>query len=54
MRSVEAGRILEIALRGNKDNAIAEMEGKYAGTASSLLAETLKWKEKCEEPEVRE
>jgi hypothetical protein len=49
---MEAGRILEIALRGNKDNALAEMEGRYAEISSSLVAEMLKWKAECEEPEV--
>lgn len=50
----EAGKILEIALRGNKDNAITEMGGQYAEISSSLLAEMLKWKAECEENEVRE
>ena len=41
---IEAGRILEIALLGNKDNAVAELEGQYAKISSSLIGALLKWK----------
>jgi hypothetical protein len=41
---IEAGRILEIALLGHKDNAVAELEGQYAKISSSLVAELLAWK----------
>ena len=43
---IEAGRVLEIALRGNRDNAIAEMaEGEgYAEISASLIDELLNWK----------
>jgi methyl-accepting chemotaxis protein len=51
---MEAGRILEIALLGNKDNAIAELEGKYTQLSSSLIAELLKWKASLEKDYPRE
>jgi methyl-accepting chemotaxis protein len=43
---IEAGRILDIALRGNMDNAIAEMADgrRYAEFSASLMDELLKWK----------
>jgi hypothetical protein len=45
---IEAGRILDIALRGDRDNAIAEMaEGRrYAEISAALIAELLNWKAK--------
>jgi hypothetical protein len=42
---MEAGRVLEIALAGNKDYAIADMAGQYTQISSSLVDELLKWKE---------
>jgi len=41
---VEAGRILEIALLGHKDNAVVELAGQYAKLSSSLIAELVGWK----------
>ena len=50
---LEAGRILEIALIGHSDNAIADMAGRYARISSSLVAELLKWKAELEGEEPR-
>jgi Chemoreceptor zinc-binding domain len=43
---MEVGRILDIALRGDRDNAIAQTAegGRYAEISASLIAELLKWK----------
>jgi len=43
---IEAGRILDIALRGDRNNAIAELaEGRhYAEISASLIDELLNWK----------
>jgi Chemoreceptor zinc-binding domain len=43
---IEAGHILDIALRGDRDNAFAETaKGKrYAEISASLIDELLKWK----------
>ena len=43
---IEAGRILDIALRGDRDNAIAEMaKGRpYAEISASLMNELRSWK----------
>jgi hypothetical protein len=43
---IEAGRVLEIALRGFRSNAVAEMaEGeRYADISASLIDELLNWK----------
>jgi methyl-accepting chemotaxis protein len=43
---IEAGRILDIALRGDRDNALAEMaQGRrYAEISAALIAELLNWK----------
>jgi methyl-accepting chemotaxis protein len=43
---IEAGRILDIALRGDRDNAFAEMAKgrRYAEISASLIDELMKWK----------
>jgi len=43
---IEAGRVLDIALRGNRSNAVAEMaeRGRYAEISASLISELLNWK----------
>jgi Chemoreceptor zinc-binding domain len=43
---IEAGRILDIALRGDQGNAVAELaEGSsYAGISTALINELLNWK----------
>jgi hypothetical protein len=43
---IEGGRILDIALRGDRDNALAEMaEGRrYAEISAALVHELLNWK----------
>jgi hypothetical protein len=50
---LEAGRILEIALVGHRDNAIADMARRYAQISSSLVAELLKWRAELEGGEPR-
>jgi len=42
---IEAGRILEIALRGDRDNAIAEMAKgrRYAEISAALINELRNW-----------
>jgi Chemoreceptor zinc-binding domain len=48
---IEAGRILDIALRGERDNAIAEMdEGRrYTEFSAALIDELLNWKAELRE-----
>ena len=43
---VEAGRILDIALRGHRSHAVAEMAegGRYAEISASLIDDLLNWK----------
>jgi methyl-accepting chemotaxis protein len=50
----EAGRVLEIALLGNKDNAIAELDKQYAEISAALIAELLNWKAELEESDLSE